>query len=114
MGHLRKMKGYWHERCGRISSAKKLTYLDTVIKEPFRVHPPLPLLIPRCPDESCTMAGYTIPKGTIVFMNVWAIHHGPKNWTNPLEFKPEKFLNNKWDYKGNNLKFLPFGSGRRC
>ncbi|XP_076914967.1 cytochrome P450 76C1-like [Bidens hawaiensis] len=91
----------------------KLTYLDAVIKETFRLHPPLPLLIQRCPDESCQVAGYSIPKGCIVYMNVWAIHRDPKNWTDPLEFKPERFLNNNWDYNGNNLKFLPFGSGRR-
>ncbi|KAI3703419.1 hypothetical protein L1987_73475 [Smallanthus sonchifolius] len=91
----------------------KLTYLDAVIKETFRLHPPLPLLIQRCPDESCVVAGYNIPKGCIVYMNVWAIHRDPRNWTNPLEFKPERFLNSNWDYNGNNLKFLPFGTGRR-
>ncbi|KAL8238779.1 hypothetical protein R6Q59_015346 [Mikania micrantha] len=91
----------------------KLTYLDGVIKETFRLHPPLPLLVQRCPDESCIVAGYTIPKGCIVYMNVWAIHRDPKIWADPLEFKPERFLNDKWDYNGNNLKFLPFGSGRR-
>nr|XP_043629133.1 cytochrome P450 76C2-like [Erigeron canadensis] len=95
------------------SHLPKLTYLDAVIKETFRLHPPLPLLIQRCPEESCMVGGYTIPKGTIVYINVWAIHRDPKNWTNPLEFKPERFLDGKWDYNGNNLKFLPFGVGRR-
>ncbi|MFS7927517.1 putative cytochrome P450 [Helianthus anomalus] len=91
----------------------KLKYLDAVVKETFRIHPPLPLLIQRCPDESCMVDGYQIPKGSIVYINVWAIQHDPKNWTNPLEFKPERFLNGKWDYSGTNMKFLPFGSGRR-
>ncbi|KAJ0752495.1 putative cytochrome P450 [Helianthus annuus] len=91
----------------------KLRYLDAVIKETFRLHPPLPFLIQRCPDESCKVGGYTIPKGTTVYINVWAIQRDPENWTNPLEFKPERFLNQKWDYNGNNFKFLPFGSGRR-
>ncbi|KAJ0609569.1 putative cytochrome P450 [Helianthus annuus] len=95
------------------SHLHKLTYLDGVINETFRLHPPLPLLIQRCPDESCKVGGYTIPKDTVVHINVWAIHHDPNNWTNPLDFKPERFLNGKWDYNGNNVKFLPFGSGRR-
>lgn len=34
-----------------------------------------------------------------------------------MEFNPERFVTNegteKWDYSGNNFKFLPFGSGRR-
>ncbi|KAI3756489.1 hypothetical protein L1987_56310 [Smallanthus sonchifolius] len=95
------------------SHLHKLTYLDAVIKETFRLHAPLPLLVHRCPDESSTVGGYTIPKDTIVFLNVWAIHRDPNNWPKPLEFKPERFLNGKWDYNGNNFKFLPFGSGRR-
>ncbi|KAI3689633.1 hypothetical protein L2E82_47597 [Cichorium intybus] len=116
-GVLRKVQDELTEVIGmnilQESHLPRLTYLDAVIKETFRVHPPLPLLIHRCPDESCMVGGYTIPKGTIVYMNVWAIHRDPKNWANPLEFKPERFLNTKWDYNGNNLKFLPFGSGRR-
>ncbi|KAI3756504.1 hypothetical protein L1987_56325 [Smallanthus sonchifolius] len=95
------------------SHLPKLRYLDVVIKETFRLHPPLPLLVHRCPDKYCTVGGYTIPKGSIVFINIWAIHRDPNNWMNPLEFRPERFLNGNWDYNGNNLKFLPFGSGRR-
>ncbi|KAI3756490.1 hypothetical protein L1987_56311 [Smallanthus sonchifolius] len=95
------------------SHLHKLTYLDAVIKETFRLHTPLPHLVHRCPDKSCTVGGYTVPKGTIVLMNVWAIHRDPNIWTKPLEFRPERFLNGKWDYNGNNMKFLPFGSGRR-
>ncbi|KAJ0482846.1 putative cytochrome P450 [Helianthus annuus] len=72
------------------SHLPKLKYLDAVVKETFRIHPPLPLLIQRCPDESCMVDGYQIPKGSIVYINVWAIQHDPKNWTNPLEFKPER------------------------
>ncbi|KAI3828868.1 hypothetical protein L1987_02978 [Smallanthus sonchifolius] len=79
----------------------------------FRVHPPLPLLVQRSPDESCTVGGYMVPNGSIVYINVWAIQRDPRNWTDPLEFRPERFLSGKWDYTGNNLKFLPFGSGRR-
>ncbi|KAK1430559.1 hypothetical protein QVD17_13384 [Tagetes erecta] len=95
------------------SHLPNLTYFEAVIKETFRLHTPLPLLIQRCPSVTCKVGGYTVPKGSIVFMNVWAIHRDPNNWSDPLEFKPERFLNGKWDYNGSNLKFLPFGSGRR-
>lgn len=96
----------------------KLKYLDATIKETSRLHPVAPLLIPRSPSKDCTVGGYSIPKGCNVFLNIWSIHHDPRYWNNPLEFNPERFFtyegtNNKWDYYGNNLKFLPFGSGRR-
>ncbi|GMP95938.1 hypothetical protein CsSME_00044796 [Camellia sinensis var. sinensis] len=96
------------------SHMPKLLYLDAVVKETFRLHP-LPLLVPRCSSQSCVVGGYSIPKGTRVFLNVWAIQRDPNFWDNPSEFRPERFLgdDNKWDYTGNNFHYLPFGSGRR-
>nr|QFR35247.1 flavonoid 3'-hydroxylase 2 [Chrysanthemum x morifolium] len=99
------------------SHLPKLKYLDAVFKETFRLHTPLPFLLPRTPDKSCVVGGYTVPKGATVFLNVWAIQRDPQNWENPSEFNPERFLNNKgsekWDYSGTNSTYFPFGSGRR-
>ncbi|XP_065858002.1 flavonoid 3',5'-hydroxylase-like [Euphorbia lathyris] len=98
------------------SHLPKLKYLDAVCKEANRLHPALPLLVPHLSSESCTVGGYTIPKGAYVFLNVYAIHRDPLHWENPLEFRPERFLDTKGenlDYLGNNFKYLPFGSGRR-
>ncbi|KAF8030422.1 hypothetical protein BT93_E2762 [Corymbia citriodora subsp. variegata] len=90
-----------------------LTYLTSVIKEVLRLHPPLPLLVPRATIEDCKIRGYEIPRGTTVFINVTAISTDPKSWENPEEFRPERFLNSSIDFKGQNYEFLPFGSGRR-
>ncbi|KAI3464075.1 hypothetical protein Pfo_020738 [Paulownia fortunei] len=93
----------------------KLQYLEAVLKETLRLHPPIPLLIPRSPNQSSTVGGYTIPKNTRVFINIWAIQRDPSIWDNPMEFRPDRFLNDsgKWDFSGNNFHYLPFGSGRR-
>lgn len=95
------------------SDIHKLPYLYAVMKEVLRLHPALPLLVPHCPSETSTVAGYKIPRGSRVFINVWAIHHDPTVWGNPNEFIPERFLDVKWDYSGNDFKYFPFGSGRR-
>ncbi|XP_071740978.1 cytochrome P450 76C1-like [Rutidosis leptorrhynchoides] len=95
------------------SHISKLEYLDATIKETHRLHPMVPFLVPRTPSKDCEVGGYTVPKGCCVFLNVYSIHRDPRYWDNPLEFNPERFLTNKYDYKGNNLKFFPFGSGRR-
>ncbi|CAN6374609.1 unnamed protein product [Urochloa humidicola] len=92
---------------------KELNYLKLVIKETLRLHPPVPLMLPRKCRETCKVMGYDIPKGTVVFVNVWAICRNPKYWDDPEEFKPERFENCNLDYKGTNYEFLPFGSGRR-
>ncbi|XP_077242168.1 flavonoid 3'-monooxygenase CYP75B137-like [Tasmannia lanceolata] len=93
----------------------KLHYLDAVVKETLRLHPPNGFLIPHTPSESCVVGGYTIPKDAGVFVNLWAIHRDPSLWENPLEFDPARFLNpdSKWDFRGNDFRYFPFGSGRR-
>ncbi|KAF5755356.1 putative cytochrome P450 [Helianthus annuus] len=95
----------------------KLQYLDAVIKETLRLHPALPLLMPRSPNESCKVGGYIVPKGANVFINILSIHRDPRYWDNPLEFNPKRFMSldgtTKFDYKGYNWNFMPFGSGRR-
>ncbi|XP_058104611.1 carnosic acid synthase-like [Magnolia sinica] len=97
------------------SHVPKLHYLGAVMKEVLRLHPALPLLVPHCPSLTCTVGGYTVPKGARVFVNVWAIHRDPLTWANPSEFDPERFITatNKWDYGGSDFRYFPFGSGRR-
>lgn len=64
------------------SHLQKLHYLNAIMKEVFRLHPALPLLVPHSPSESCIIGGYTIPKGARVFVNVWAIQpFGKIRWS---------------------------------
>lgn len=91
----------------------RLKYLEAVIKETLRLHPPVPFLLPRSPSIPSTVGGYTIPKDTCVFINAWSIHRDPTIWENPMKFKPERFLEENWNVSGNQCQYLPFGWGRR-
>ncbi|MBA0841603.1 hypothetical protein Goarm_004087, partial [Gossypium armourianum] len=66
-------------------------------------------------DETTIVAGYTIPKNSNIFFNVWAIQRDAEFWEDPLRFEPERFLKDteKRNYTGNCFHFFPFGSGRR-
>jgi len=91
----------------------QLKYLQAVVKETFRLHPPGPLLMPHETREACEIGGYHIPAKSRIFVNVWAIHRHPSAYENPFDFNPERFVENLIDLKGIDFQLLPFGSGRR-
>ncbi|KAK6276032.1 hypothetical protein POUND7_005741 [Theobroma cacao] len=91
----------------------RMDYLKAVIKETLRLHPPLPLLVPRVSTQDVNIKGYDIEERTLVIVNAWAIGRDPVHWNEPEEFRPERFLNNPIDFKGNDFQYTPFGDGRR-
>ncbi|XP_045805044.1 geraniol 8-hydroxylase-like [Trifolium pratense] len=95
------------------SDITKLPYLQAIVKETFRLHPAVPLLLPRKAEHDLEINGYKVPKNAQVLVNVWAIGRDSNTWENPNEFLPERFLGSEIDFKGRNFELAPFGSGRR-
>ncbi|EEE66090.1 hypothetical protein OsJ_22111 [Oryza sativa Japonica Group] len=101
------------------SALGKLHYMHLVIRETFRLHTPLPLLLPRECREPCRVLGYDVPRGTQVLVNVWAIGRDERYWPggSPEEFRPERFEDGEAaaavDFRGADFELLPFGAGRR-
>ncbi|KAK1435853.1 hypothetical protein QVD17_01624 [Tagetes erecta] len=95
----------------------QLTFIQATVKEIFRLHPGTPLSIPRIASQSCEIDGYYIPKGSTILFNLWAIARDPKIWTDPLEFRPTRFLPGgekpNADIRGHDFDIMPFGAGRR-
>ncbi|KAL3512699.1 hypothetical protein ACH5RR_025416 [Cinchona calisaya] len=93
---------------------EKMHYFKAVIKESLRLHPPIPLLVPRLAREDVRVMGYEIAAGTTVIINAGAIGRDPSYWDEPEKFKPERFMNsNSVDFKGHDFQLIPFGAGRR-
>ncbi|KAK4257014.1 hypothetical protein QN277_006661 [Acacia crassicarpa] len=90
-----------------------MPYLNAVLKETLRLHPPIPLLVPRESMQDIKLLGHHIGAKTRVIVNAWAIGRDPTYWDNPQEFEPERFLNSSIDYKGHDFQLIPFGAGRR-
>ncbi|KAM5570110.1 hypothetical protein ABKV19_017229 [Rosa sericea] len=97
------------------SDITQLPYLQAIIKETFRLHPTVPLLLPRKAESDVEIEGYIVPKNAQVLVNAWAIGRDPGIWDNPNSFMPERFLGleNQIDVMGRNFDLIPFGGGRR-
>ncbi|KAJ4826984.1 hypothetical protein Tsubulata_038906 [Turnera subulata] len=117
---LKKAQDELDERVGKDrlvseSDIKDLVYLQAIVKETLRLYPAAPLGAPRVAMEDCEIAGFHVPAGTRLFVNMWKLHRDPRIWSNPLEFHPERFLreNANMDVRGTDFEYVPFGSGRR-
>ncbi|KAL6322108.1 hypothetical protein AAG906_005045 [Vitis piasezkii] len=95
------------------SDISKFPYLQAIVKETFRLHPPAPLLVPHKAETDVEICGFTVPKNSQVLINAWAIGRDPSTWSNPNAFVPERFLGCDIDVKGRDFELIPFGAGRR-
>ncbi|KAM0911310.1 hypothetical protein ACQ4PT_013575 [Festuca glaucescens] len=95
------------------SDINQLPYLQAVVKETLRLHAVVPL-VPNKAEATVELQGYTIPKGSTVLVNLWAIHHDPEVWTEPDKFLPERFMQHEEvNFQGADFRFIPFSTGRR-
>ncbi|KAI0698160.1 cytochrome P450 [Cytidiella melzeri] len=76
------------DRVPSFKDKSRLPYVRAIVKETLRWRPVGPLAVPRKTTEDDWYEGYFIPKGTTVIPNVW----DPEVYTNPEDFRPERFL----------------------
>ncbi|CAF2114185.1 hypothetical protein Bca4012_096209 [Brassica carinata] len=100
------------ERLIQETDLPNLPYLQAVVKEGLRLHPPAPLLV-RMFDTKCVIKDFfKVPEKTTLVVNVYGVMRDPDSWEDPNEFKPERFLTSKQEEE-KVLKYLPFAAGRR-
>lgn len=98
----------------RDSDIPNLPYLQAIVKEVLRLHPPGPLLSwARLAVHDVHVDKTLVPAGTTAMVNMWAISHDSTIWEEPLTFKPERFLKEDVSIMGSDLRLAPFGAGRR-
>ncbi|KAE8678509.1 Geraniol 8-hydroxylase [Hibiscus syriacus] len=90
-----------------------LPYLQAIVKETLRLHPPVPFLLPRKAEADIEIHEFVVPKGAQVLINAWAIGRDPNCWDEPELFLPERLMRSEVDVKGRDFELIPFGGGRR-
>eukprot|EP01123_Difflugia_compressa_P005021 TRINITY_DN1655_c0_g2_i1.p1 TRINITY_DN1655_c0_g2~~TRINITY_DN1655_c0_g2_i1.p1 ORF type:complete len:449 (+),score=50.59 TRINITY_DN1655_c0_g2_i1:77-1348(+) len=89
----------------------KLIYIDNVIKESMRMHPPVAILPGKKLTQDVTYKDTFIPKDTILGINIFNIHHHPSYWTDPFKFNPDRWSVDKIPV--HRYAYLPFSLGSR-
>ncbi|XP_064481866.1 cytochrome P450 2J6-like [Ornithodoros turicata] len=92
----------------------KMPFTMAVIWEMYRWRTIAPLSVVRGTAADTEIAGYTIPAGTPILANLWAVHTNPLVWDNPEEFNPYRHLSDD----GSKLlprheHIIPFSTGKR-
>jgi cytochrome P450 len=97
-----------------LTSVSSLHYMLACLDESLRCYPPVSGALPRVvPKGGAMVAGKFIPEGAKVAVWQWSINHEPSLWTLPMEFHPERFMQDP-KFKGDVLDAMqPFSLGPR-
>jgi cytochrome P450 len=108
-----------HEEAGRVpadrtlglDAAESLAFTHQVLQEALRLYPP-GWLITRRTLEADELGGYPIAPRTDVFISPYVLHRHPVFWSEPEEFKPERFAGADAEER-HRFSYIPFAVGPR-
>ncbi|GJJ12354.1 hypothetical protein Clacol_006595 [Clathrus columnatus] len=102
-----------HDRLPKMTDCEDLPYVGAIIKETLRWGTVSPLGLPRSTAREDEVMGYKIPKGCVVFANIWAMLHDESVYPDPEKFNPSRFMGEK-QLQQPDPRELAFGRGRRA
>lgn len=103
------------ERLPTLQDMPSLPFFQAAVYELFRVTSIAPLSVLRSTTVETNIRDFTIPKDTVVMVNLWSVHRDPEIWKDPDVFDPRRFLDGAGQvidpkfFRG----FMPFSCGRR-
>jgi cytochrome P450 len=93
----------------------KMVYFDAFMHEVLRLCPPVGMIARVVTRRTNLLLGESLPAGTRIEIPIYLLHRHPKYWTDPEEFKPERWLrqHESREKKFHRFAFLPFSAGGR-
>ena len=91
----------------------RLDLANRVMRETLRLHP-AGVVSPREAAVDLSVAGYLIPRGTLVLWSAHLAGRNPSAWPEPFQFNPERFADPTPEQMAlNDIAWVPFGRGAR-
>ena len=100
------------EKQPSLADRDSMPYTNAVVHEVQRMANIIPLNVAREVTVDTKLAGFHLPKGSILHTNLTALHMDPNEWATPDVVNPEHFLENG-EFKKRE-SFLPFSMGKRA
>ena len=101
------------DRMPGLDDRPNLPLVQATIMETLRLGNVAEAAIPHYTLKDTTLAGYRVPKDTVVVPNLMAVHLDPSCWENPTTFNPRRHIDDDGQVITNSGNFLPFSAGRR-
>nr|AHL88976.1 cytochrome p450 3042A1 [Brachionus koreanus] len=96
------------------SDRSKLNFVQAFLNETMRIVSAGPILVPRSTTKDIVFRGFKIPENTFIMANIWSCMRDPHYWSEPNEFRPERFLDKYGNFVCKNPAMVPFGIGKRA
>jgi len=101
------------DRPATYADLAKLPFLDQTVKESLRHRPPTIAIFSRQVSERVEIGGYWLPKGALVHVMSYNVHHDERWFDAPETFDPDRFSPERVGRIPPNAYF-PFGIGPRA
>ncbi|KAF5358672.1 hypothetical protein D9758_007666 [Tetrapyrgos nigripes] len=98
------------DRLPSLEDMKELPYAYAIWKEVIRFHPPAPNGLPHANRYDKIYDDMFIPKGSVIFVDIWNLTHDENVYKDPMTFNPARFLGERPEQ---DPKDIVFGFGRR-
>jgi len=86
-----------------------LRLLHATLKEAMRLYPPSTAMFSRRALRAVRIGDHELPRGSLVVIPIWSLHHDPRWFREPESFHPERFLPGAPEIPRS--AFMPFGVG---
>ena len=100
------------QRPPALSDRQRLPFTEAVIMETQRLGDIVPLLVPHQTLAPVTIGGYQVPAGVQVVGVGQAVHRSERYFADPLQFRPERFLDADGKFQSDK-NVIPFSVGKR-